>query len=79
MGTREHFHKLIEDITDESQLKSYFELIQRLNQNETGVLWAALSEEEKEELMVSYEESHNPSYLISHEEVKKQHEKWLRK
>ena len=36
-----------------------------------------LTAEQKEELLASYEESFDPKNLISHEEVKKKHKKWL--
>jgi hypothetical protein len=79
MRTKEDFHKLIEKIEDEEVLKGYFKLIQRLNNNQTGELWDSLSPDEKDELLLSYEESLDPDNLISHEEVKKQHDKWLGK
>lgn len=79
MKTKEEFHKLIDKIEDEAVLKGYFELILRLNNNQTGELWNGLSAEEKEELLLSYTESFDPNNLISHNEVKKQHTKWLGK
>jgi hypothetical protein len=79
MKTKEDFHRLIDEIKDEVVLKNYFELIKRLNNNETGELWKSLKQEEQEELLLSYEESFNPDNLISHEQVKKQHGKWLEK
>jgi hypothetical protein len=79
MGTKEAFHKLIDKIDNERILKGYFELIQRLNNNQTGKLWDSLSSEEKDELLVSYEESLDPKNLVSHEDVKGQHYKWLKK
>lgn len=79
MKTREQFHKLIDKIDDEDALKGYFNLIQRLNSHQTGVLLDSLSGEEKEDLWLSYEESLDPNNLISHEYAKKQHDKWLKK
>jgi hypothetical protein len=79
MKTKEAFHKLIDKIEDEKALKGYFELIQRLNNNQTGELWDSLSTEEKNELLLSYDESFDPKHIITHDEVKKQHDKWLRK
>lgn len=79
MKVREDFHKLIEGIEDESLLKVYYVLIERLIKNQTGELWNSLSENEKAELIVSYEESFDAKNLISHQEVKKQHAKWLEK
>jgi hypothetical protein len=79
MKTKEDFHKLIDEITDEEALKSYFQLVQKLNDNQTGELWNKLNSEEKEELLLSYQESFNPGNLISHEQVRKQHSRWLEK
>ena len=79
MRTKEDFHNLIEKIEDEEVLKGYFKLIQRLNNNQTGELWDSLSPAEKDELLLSFEESFQTGNLISHDEVKKQHDKWLRK
>lgn len=79
MSTKEEFHKLIDEIEDENLLKAYLGLIQRLNLNETGKLWDDLSSLEREELMLSYKESLDSINLISHQEVKEQHARWLKK
>ena len=79
MKTREAFHELIDKIKNEETLKGYFELIRRLNDNQTGKLWDALTGAEKEELLLSYEESFDPKSLLSHEHVKGHHDKWLKK
>ncbi|HMP99090.1 MAG TPA: hypothetical protein PKC24_04860 [Cyclobacteriaceae bacterium] len=79
MKVKEDFHKLIEGIEDEALLKAYFDLIERLNRNQTGELWNSLSEKEQTELLISYEESFDAKNLVDHQEVKKQHTKWLRK
>jgi hypothetical protein len=79
MRTKDDFHNLIDKIEDEETLKGYFYLIQKLNNNQTGELWESLSSDEKDELLLSYNESFNTVNLMNHEEVKKQHDKWLRK
>lgn len=79
MRTREDFHNLIDKIQDEEILKGYFKLIEKLNNSQTGELWNSLNDEEKAELLLSYDESFNSSNLISHGQVQKQHHKWLKK
>lgn len=79
MRTREDFHKLIDRIQDEEILKGYFKLIEKLNNSQSGELWNSLNDEEKVELLLSYDESFNTNILISHEQVQKQHTKWLKK
>ncbi len=79
MGTKEAFHNLIDMIDDEEILKGYFILNQILNSYKETELWNSLSSAEKEELVISYEESFHQENLISHEQVRKQNDKWLRK
>ena len=78
MNIKEDFHHLIDTIDDEQLLKDYYQLIQRLNADQTGNLWNNLSETEKQELLSAYDESFDKNNLISHEQVKQQHEKWLK-
>ncbi len=78
MKTKEAFHKLIDKIEDEKLLKGYFELIKRLNANESGKLWNSLNSEEKDELMLSLEESLDSKNLVAHQKVKQQHSQWLK-
>jgi hypothetical protein len=54
-------------------------LIRQLNIKQTGSLWNTLNPEEKQELLLSYDESLNPDNLISQNQVKQQHIKWLEK
>jgi len=79
MKTKEAFHKLIDNIEDEGLLNEYYNLISRLSNSQEGELWNTLTPEQKEELMLSYEESRDPKNLISHEEVVAQFSKWLEK
>jgi len=78
MKIKDDFHHLIDTIEDEQLLKSYYQLIQKINNHSDGNLWAALNEEEKKELLVAYDESFDENNLLSHEQVKLQHEKWLK-
>lgn len=77
MRTKDDFHRLIDTIENEEVLKGYYKLVQRLAVQESGELWNSLTTEEQEELMVSYKESFAPENQIAHEDVKKQHVKWL--
>jgi len=79
MKIKDDFHHLIDEIDDENLLKEYHNLIQRLAGNQSGKLWNMLNDSQQNELLLAYDESFDPTNLISHEEVKKQDEKWLRK
>jgi hypothetical protein len=77
MQTREEFHKLIDTIRDDESLKSYLSLIQKLQHRQSGTLWNQLSDDQKQELLLAYDESFDPNNTLSHEQVKQQHAKWL--
>ncbi|MBX2915482.1 MAG: hypothetical protein KF856_09465 [Cyclobacteriaceae bacterium] len=79
MKTRDELHKLIDKIEDESTINSYLALIKVLENKETGLLWNSLTEIEQQELLLSYHESFDTQNLVSHEQVKSQHSKWLEK
>lgn len=76
--TRKAFHDLIDTIEDEETLNGYLALVRQLADRRTGRLWDSLTPSEQRELMLAYEESLIPSNLMSHQEVKEQHQKWLR-
>jgi hypothetical protein len=78
MKIKGDFHQLIDSIDDEQLLKSYYQLIQKINNDRNGHLWNSLTEDQKTELLTSYEESFDSSNLLSHEQVKLQHDKWLK-
>ena len=78
MQIKDEFRHLIDNIEDEELLKGYYQLIQKINGDQAGQLWNRLNENEKKELLLAYEESFYDHNLILYEEVKKQHERWLR-
>ena len=78
MNIKEDFHHLIDTIDDEQLLNSYFQLIQQLTHNQNGQIWDNLTEHQKDDVLLSYEESFDDNNLIPHEQVKKQHERWLK-
>ena len=77
MKIKDDFHHLIDSIEDEQFLKSYYQLI-KINYDQNGNLWNNLNEEEKKELLIAYEVSFDINNLLSHEQVKLQHAKWLK-
>ncbi|HMG10490.1 MAG TPA: hypothetical protein VK609_18390 [Mucilaginibacter sp.] len=78
MNIKDNFHHLIDTIDNEQLLKGYYELIKQLDINQSGNLWNNLNENERQELIIAYDESFDNKNLLSHEEVKKQHGKWLK-
>ncbi|MGF7082357.1 hypothetical protein [Mucilaginibacter sp. UYCu711] len=78
MKIKDDFHHLIDSIGDEQLLQHYYQLIQNVNQGKVGQLWNNLSDSEKQEVLVAYDESFDNNNLLTHEEVKSEHEKWLK-
>lgn len=80
MGAAElknEFHNLIDSITDTALLEKFYSIMQSASETAAGDLWSALPEDERLEIIRADEESTNPDNLISHEEMKKRHSKWL--
>ena len=74
---KKDFHNLIDSIDNENLLSDFYALIKRRISEKEGKLWNGLTEREKEELNSAFEESKMPENLISHEEMRKKHEKRL--
>ncbi len=74
---KKDFHNLIDSIDNENLLSDFYALIKRRISEKDGKLWNELTEREKEELNSAFEESKMPENLISHEEMRKKHEKRL--
>ncbi len=74
---KRNFHNLIENIDNDNLLSNFYDLIKKRISSKEGQLWNRLTNEEQEELLLAFEESKDPQNLISHEEMKKKHKKWL--
>ena len=74
---KNNFHQLIDTIDNETLLKKFYTIMSRAKENTDGKLWKKLSPEERNELLLSYEESENDNNLIPHSEIRKKYEKWL--
>ncbi len=73
MKIKEEFQSLINQITSESELESYLNLIKMLRSKNEGQLISHLSEDQKATLELAYEESFNASNLVDHEAVKRKY------
>jgi hypothetical protein len=74
---KNNFHQLIDSIDNENFLQMFYDLMLLKKSSENGKLWAKLSEEEIDELVVANEECEYPDNLIPHEEMKNKYSKWL--
>ncbi|GAB3935639.1 hypothetical protein [Mucilaginibacter myungsuensis] len=51
--------------------------MQNLNDEQNGEAWHKLTDEQKQDLIISYEESFDPANMVSHAQVKASHKEWL--
>ncbi len=74
---KKDFHTLIDSIDNENLLSNFYDLLKRRISGKEGKLWKGLTKNEREELNLAFKESEKPENLISYEEMRKKHEKWL--
>ncbi len=80
MGTIElknEFHELIDRIKNKAILEKFYFLMDNADKSSGQPLFDKLSDEEKQDLLLSDEESSIKDNLLPHDEVKKKHGKWL--
>jgi predicted transcriptional regulator len=74
---KQNFHQLIENINNDDILLGFYKLMKQSSTEKSGQLWSQLTPDEQNELLQSFAESENEENLISHEEMKRKHKKWL--
>ena len=77
LESRRNFHLLIDSIDNENILIKFYELILNKKSEKENVLWNNLTNEQRRELNLAFEESEESKNLISNDELKKKHKKWL--
>lgn len=74
MGTIElksNLHKIVDEIDNEQLLRAIYDFLKQRVNSEEGQIWKALTEEQKKEVYLSYEESENENNLTDWDDVKK--------
>lgn len=74
MGTFElksNLHKLVDKINNEELLRTIYDFLKLRENSEEGRIWKTLTEEQKKEVFLSYEESENEANLTSWDDVRK--------
>lgn len=61
--------EIVDNIQDERLLQSLYELLKNREKTKTSKLWNRLTDIEKDEVLLAYEESENEGNLISAKEV----------
>ena len=70
---KKNFHFLIDSIDNENLLINLYDILKRRSNVQEGHLWNRLSKDEREELLLAFEESDIQENLISQEEMTKKH------
>ena len=74
---RSNLHTFIDQIENIELLKDYYWEMKKFIKTRKARIWDALTEIQKKEILLSYDESENDNNLIDHEEVVKKYKKWL--
>ena len=67
MGTIElktNLHKIVDRIDDERLLNAIYSFLRVREKSEEGQMWKSLTEEQKKEVLLAYEESEDDANLI---------------
>jgi hypothetical protein len=73
MELKSDLHKMLDQIENEQLLRTIYDFLKERTNAPEGVIWKALTEKQKKEVHLSYEESLLEEPLIAWEELKKKH------
>jgi hypothetical protein len=72
MGTIElksNIHKIVDGIQNEQLLQTLYDFLKSREKNKSARLWDSLTEEQKQEVILGYEESEDDNNLLDRDEV----------
>jgi phage shock protein A len=72
-----NLHNFIDQIENTHLLEEYYNEMKKLLKSSHSSIWDTLSENQKREVLLSFEESEDDSHLIDNDEVMKRYHKWL--
>jgi len=64
-------HKIVDKINNEELLRTVYDFLKLRENSEEGRIWKTLTEDQKKEVYLSYEESEDERNLVDWEAVKK--------
>ena len=73
---KSQLHRLIDQLNDPVILDQYYEEIKRIVNLSKSGLWDSLNEDQKQEVLLSFEESENDDNLVDHETVMRKYNQW---
>jgi len=68
---KSNLHKIVDKIDNEQLLQKIYDFLKLRENTKEGQIWKSLTEEQKKEVYLSYEESEDDNNLIPWEEVNK--------
>ncbi len=74
---RSNLHKLIDRIENQNLLEEYYKEIKSIIEKSQDKIWDKLTEEQKREILLSYEESESDNHLLDHDSVMNKYRDWL--
>ena len=72
MGTidlKSNIHKIVDGIQSEQLLQTLYDFLKVRETNKPGRLWDTLTEKQKQEVLLAYDESEDENNLIDREKV----------
>lgn len=76
MGTFElklDLHRILDNIDNEQLLRTIYDFLKERENSKEGQIWSTLSEDQKKEVYLSYEESEDGKNLKRWEDIKKKY------
>jgi len=72
MGTIElksNIHKIVDGIQNEQLLKTIYDFLKARDTEKSGRFWDSLTEEQKQEVLLAFDESEDDNNLVDREKV----------
>ena len=68
---KSNLHKIVDKIDNEQLLQTIYDFLKLGENSQEGQIWKSLTEEQKKEVYLSYQESEDDKNLVSWDEVRK--------
>ena len=69
---KSNLHKIVDKIENEQLLQTIYDFLKLKENSQEGQIWKSLTEDQKKEVYLSYQESEDDGNLISWEDVNKE-------
>lgn len=76
---KKEFHELIDKVENILILEQFFNALNFSQNNSKAELWDSLTDSERNDIILAFNESEDENNLISFEEIKNKYNKWLSK